>query len=182
MNQVPEDGNCTAAGPHLIPYDGPPDNFTCDTSAMNHCQVGDLSGKHGKMVPENGKFNAAYTDDYASTANDSPAFFGNRSLVVHNSTGARINCGNFILQANATGPSQSTNATSTPSSSSSTSHATESASSTGISSSPTDGAAPPSQSSSGPGEYPGNSGSTLDGSYSLLASLGMIGLVAAMWL
>lgn len=178
---MPEDGNCTAAGPHLIPYNGPPDNFTCDPSAANLCQVGDLSGKHGEMVSENGGYSTSYLDDFAATAPDSPAYFGNRSIVVHNSTGARINCANFILQQNATGPTQPSNTTVILPSHSATKPA-ESASPTGLSPSSTDSPAPPSQPTSAPDVYPGNAGSSLDSSFHVAASLGMIALVAAVWL
>jgi hypothetical protein len=52
---VPADGNCTATGAHVDPFvrgEAPP----CDASAPATCQVGDLSGKHGK--PTNETFSA----------------------------------------------------------------------------------------------------------------------------
>ena len=48
VDPVPADGNCTATLAHLDPTirgEEPP----CDPSAKETCQVGDLSGKHGKM-------------------------------------------------------------------------------------------------------------------------------------
>jgi len=41
-------GNCSTAGAHLDPFlrgDSPP----CDSTSPSTCQVGDLSGKHGKI-------------------------------------------------------------------------------------------------------------------------------------
>lgn len=45
---VPPDGNCTGTLAHLDPYmrgEDPP----CDPTQKQTCQVGDLSGKHGKI-------------------------------------------------------------------------------------------------------------------------------------
>ena len=48
VEPVPADGNCTATLAHLDPTirgEEPP----CDPTAKETCQVGDLSGKHGKI-------------------------------------------------------------------------------------------------------------------------------------
>lgn len=45
---VPTSGDCTGTGAHLDPYqrgEQPP----CDATQPQTCQVGDLSGKHGKI-------------------------------------------------------------------------------------------------------------------------------------
>ncbi|EED24206.1 cytosolic Cu/Zn superoxide dismutase, putative [Talaromyces stipitatus ATCC 10500] len=91
---VPAGGNCTAAGGHLDPYnrgDEPP----CDPSDPATCEVGDLSGKHGNATGS--VFSTGYIDKYLSTVPSDPAFIGRRSIVVHSSNGARLNCGNFQL-------------------------------------------------------------------------------------
>jgi Cu/Zn superoxide dismutase len=42
------DGNCSTAGGHLDPFNRG-DSPACDASEPSTCQVGDLSGKHGKI-------------------------------------------------------------------------------------------------------------------------------------
>lgn len=95
VNRVPEDGNCYATGGHLDPYkrtDTPP----CDINAPETCEVGDLSGKHGPIWAANGQsFDILYTDFFISNEAGSPAYFGDRSLVVHAADNTRLNCGNF---------------------------------------------------------------------------------------
>ncbi|KAL1585257.1 hypothetical protein WHR41_05876 [Cladosporium halotolerans] len=88
--------NCTTAGSHLDPY-GATDTPPCDPSQPDKCEVGDLSGKHGKM---NGpSFAANYVDAYISTAEGTPAFVGNLSVVVHAADKTRLTCANFKLQS-----------------------------------------------------------------------------------
>lgn len=94
VSPVPANGDCTAAGEHLDPYnrgEQPP----CDPSDPATCQVGDLSGKHG--TASGTSFFAEYTDFYLSTDPSSNAFFGDKSVVIHDATGTRLNCGNFQL-------------------------------------------------------------------------------------
>ncbi|CRG84960.1 hypothetical protein PISL3812_02125 [Talaromyces islandicus] len=98
INKVPSDGNCTATGSHLDPYNRtevPP----CNSSQPATCQVGDLSGKHGAATLASGlnDFYSEYTDYYLSDRPESISFIGNRSIVVHAANGTRLNCGNFVL-------------------------------------------------------------------------------------
>ncbi|KAI9782899.1 MAG: hypothetical protein M1839_004373 [Geoglossum umbratile] len=98
---VPANGSCASTLAHQDPYqrgEDPP----CDSSNPKTCQVGDLSGKYGKVTAD--PFEASYTDLYASTKPGSFAFFGNRSIVVHYANKTRIACANFELKS-------STNAT-----------------------------------------------------------------------
>ncbi|KAJ9326575.1 hypothetical protein DTO027B5_189 [Paecilomyces variotii] len=92
---IPANGDCAAAGPHLDPYkrgETPP----CDIDAPESCQVGDLSGKHGPIWIAPGEaFVVKYTDFFLSTSPANPAYFGNRSIVLHTANGTRLNCGNF---------------------------------------------------------------------------------------
>ncbi|KAI9171472.1 Cell surface Cu-only superoxide dismutase [Paramyrothecium foliicola] len=86
------DGNCTSTKAHLDPF-GRGQEPPCDASAINTCEVGDLSGKHGKITSD--PFTASFTDIYASTREDSESFFGSRSFVVHYANGTRLTCANF---------------------------------------------------------------------------------------
>ncbi|KAK3695332.1 superoxide dismutase [Podospora appendiculata] len=94
VNPVPENGNCTATLAHLDPFARGEDPV-CDPKAPETCQVGDLSGKHGKIPGGADPFVVTYTDLYASTLEGIGAFFGNRSLVVHFANKTRITCANF---------------------------------------------------------------------------------------
>jgi hypothetical protein len=118
---VPADGNCTGTKAHLDPY-GRGQDPVCDSSDLASCEVGDLSGKHGKIpAPSYGKssrsprisyriislhmnlgvenFTAAYNDLYASTKPGIGAFLGNRSIVIHRGDAAksRLACVNITL-------------------------------------------------------------------------------------
>ncbi|KAH0536419.1 hypothetical protein FGG08_006717 [Glutinoglossum americanum] len=106
---VPSNGSCTATLAHLDPFkrgEDPP----CDPNDPKTCQVGDLAGKHGKMGAD--PFEASYVDLYASTKSGNPAFFGDRSIVIHFANKTRIACANFALKT--------TNGTTTPTTSGST--------------------------------------------------------------
>ncbi|KAL2161456.1 hypothetical protein VTH06DRAFT_8018 [Thermothelomyces fergusii] len=91
---VPEDGNCTATLAHLDPYIRGEDT-PCNADAPETCQVGDLSGKHGKIPADQSTFETSYVDLYASTVEGIGAFFGNRSIVFHFPNKTRITCANF---------------------------------------------------------------------------------------
>lgn len=85
-------GNCTATLGHLDPthrMDQPP----CDASKPETCQVGDLSGKYGKITTD--PFTAEFTDPYTSLEPGNPAFFGNASFVIHYANATRLTCADF---------------------------------------------------------------------------------------
>ena len=93
---VPANGDCAGTGAHLDPYyrtESPP----CNPKSPATCQLGDLSGKHGAITASesSSSFQKLYTDNFLSSQPGALSFFGNRSLVVHNAKGVRINCGNF---------------------------------------------------------------------------------------
>jgi len=90
---VPADGNCTNTLAHLDPY-GRGEDPACDSTNPQSCQVGDLSGKYGSITQ--GPFSATYTDPYSSLQEGTPAFMGNRSIVVHFANKTRITCANFV--------------------------------------------------------------------------------------
>lgn len=66
----------------------------CNASLPATCQVGDLSGKYGKI--DSDPFTASYTDLFASTLPGLGSFFGNRSLTLHFANTTRITCASFI--------------------------------------------------------------------------------------
>lgn len=92
VDPVPADGNCTSTLGHLDPF-GAGSDTPCDASAPESCEVGDLSGKHGKA--ETDPFNAQYIDYYASMNENDASFFGNRSFVLHYANKTRLACANF---------------------------------------------------------------------------------------
>ncbi|KAG5919360.1 hypothetical protein E4U42_006539 [Claviceps africana] len=86
-------GNCTAAGAHLDPTnrgEKPP----CDAGNLPSCQAGDLSGKYGRINSD--PFTAEYVDKFLSLKEDDPAFFGNRSFVIHLANTTRVACADFV--------------------------------------------------------------------------------------
>ncbi|KAJ0142242.1 putative Respiratory burst oxidase [Fusarium oxysporum f. sp. albedinis] len=93
VEPVPDNGNCTATLAHLDPFargEEPP----CDPEKPASCQVGDNSGKHGKITSD--PFTADYIDYYASTKEGIGAYFGNRSFVLHYANKTRLTCANFV--------------------------------------------------------------------------------------
>ncbi|TKA62800.1 hypothetical protein B0A49_09659 [Cryomyces minteri] len=89
---VPTSGNCTGTLAHLDPYIRG-ETSPCDATQLATCQVGDLSGKHGKINETT--FIASYKDLYTSTVPTIGAFLGNRSIVIHYANKTRITCANF---------------------------------------------------------------------------------------
>lgn len=103
---VPESGNCNDTGKHFDKY-GVTDEYKCDKSQPQLCQLGDLSGKHGIIAfnPDGSdNSNNAYHDDFLSTSPENIAYFGNLSVVVHRRRDSfRLACGNFALFWDASG-------------------------------------------------------------------------------
>lgn len=91
---VPADGNCSATMGHLDPTDRG-EYYPCNVGAPATCQVGDLAGKHGNITGTT--FMAQYADPFLSTDPSSPAFFGDKSVVIHTSNTTRITCANFMM-------------------------------------------------------------------------------------
>lgn len=94
VDPVPVNGNCTATLAHLDPYIRG-EATSCDKSAPETCQVGDLSGKHGAIPGDVDEWETSYVDLYASTVEGLGAFFGNRSIVFHYPNKTRITCASF---------------------------------------------------------------------------------------
>jgi len=97
---VTSDGNCTNTGAHLDPFIRG-ETPGCESTLPQTCQVGDLAGKHGQITAD--PFAATYIDAFASTLPGNPAFFGNRSFVLHFANKTRISCANFTVLSSTVG-------------------------------------------------------------------------------
>lgn len=91
---VPADGNCTATMGHLDPTNRG-EYYPCNAADPASCQVGDLSGKYGNITASD--FVVSYADSFLSTDPSSPAYFGDKSVVIHTSNVTRITCANFMM-------------------------------------------------------------------------------------
>ncbi|KAK5651996.1 hypothetical protein OQA88_10899 [Cercophora sp. LCS_1] len=87
-------GNCTSTLAHLDPYQRG-QAIACDMTAPATCEVGDLSGKHGKI--DGPMAMKSFTDQYATLVPGLGAFFGNRSIVIHLANSTRLACANFTM-------------------------------------------------------------------------------------
>jgi Cu/Zn superoxide dismutase len=97
---VPDNGNCTATMGHLDPQNVG-ELYMCNTAAPENCQVGDLAGKHGGKITTEGNFSTSFVDNFLSTEEGSPAFFGGLAFVLHTGNTTRITCANFEAQGSA---------------------------------------------------------------------------------
>jgi hypothetical protein len=66
----------------------------CNSTFPQTCQVGDLSGKYGKITSD--PYETTFHDDFASLNLGSNASIQDRSFVVHFSNKTRITCANFV--------------------------------------------------------------------------------------
>lgn len=91
---VPADGNCTETMGHFdVTNYG--EYYPCNMSTPDNCQVGDLAGKHGKIMSS--PFMANYVDDFLSTDPSSMYFMGTKSVVIHTMNTTRLTCANFMV-------------------------------------------------------------------------------------
>lgn len=97
---VPADGNCTAAAGHLDPTNHG-EYYPCIPTDPANCQFGDLSGKYGSISTPD--FVASYADPFLSTDPSSPAYFGDKSIVIHTNNATRITCANFMMMGGGNG-------------------------------------------------------------------------------
>ncbi|KAI1119619.1 superoxide dismutase [Nemania sp. NC0429] len=92
VEPVDDSGNCTKTLAHLDPFirgEDPP----CNPARPETCQVGDLSGKYGKITSD--PFKAKFRDPFTTMEGGPGSFFLNRSVVVHFANKTRITCANF---------------------------------------------------------------------------------------
>ncbi|KAJ2499733.1 hypothetical protein GGI11_007935 [Coemansia sp. RSA 2049] len=96
-NFVPTNGNCTGTLGHLNPYNINTTTgvYKCDPSNIQTtCEIGDLSGIFGSMVGDaDGKFDAKFDATLLSFSGKTSIL--DRSVVIHNSAGDRVACGNI---------------------------------------------------------------------------------------
>lgn len=91
--KVPDDGNCTSTGGHLDPFQRG-DDPACDSDYPQTCEVGDISGKYGKIDKD--PYEATFHDEFGSMNLGSNASIVDRSVVVHFANKTRITCFNFV--------------------------------------------------------------------------------------
>ncbi|KAF2972238.1 hypothetical protein GQX73_g1287 [Xylaria multiplex] len=93
VDPVDDSGNCTNTLAHLDPFIRGEDP-ACDSTNPATCQVGDLSGKYGKITSD--PFTAKFHDDFTAMSEGPGSYFLNRSIVVHFANKTRITCANFF--------------------------------------------------------------------------------------
>jgi len=85
-------GSCASTLGHLDPFIRG-ETPSCDHDLPQTCQVGDLSGKYGKITTD--PFTAEYVDPFASLVPGLGSFFGNRSITLHFANTTRLTCANW---------------------------------------------------------------------------------------
>ncbi|KAK3941802.1 Cu,Zn superoxide dismutase-like protein [Diplogelasinospora grovesii] len=96
LDPVPSDGNCTGTGGHLDPYQRE-DLPACNGSTPAKCEVGDLSGKYGTLAGPSA--NKTFNDPYSALNRIDLGWIGNRAIVFHDASSARIACANLTKAA-----------------------------------------------------------------------------------
>ncbi|KAK0734782.1 Cu,Zn superoxide dismutase-like protein [Lasiosphaeria miniovina] len=97
LKAVPADGNCADTGGHLDSYvrgDSPP----CDASAPQTCEVGDLSGKYGTVAGPT--VLKSFNDPYTALNIIMLGYIGDRGIVFHDASSARIACATLVKSPN----------------------------------------------------------------------------------
>ncbi|KAJ8132363.1 hypothetical protein O1611_g1260 [Lasiodiplodia mahajangana] len=94
VDPVDGSGNCTNTLAHLDPFIRGEDP-ACNSARPETCQVGDLSGKYGKITSD--PFTAKFHDNFTSMSEGPGSYFLNRSVVVHFANKTRITCANFAV-------------------------------------------------------------------------------------
>ncbi|KAI8050326.1 superoxide dismutase [Syncephalis plumigaleata] len=99
---VPENGDCAATGGHYDPH--AKKGAKCTKTTLTDCEIGDLSGKFGKL-DNKGKSDKKkddkeeamilFEDPTLKLSNGANGIVG-RSIVIHNPAGDRIACGNIV--------------------------------------------------------------------------------------
>ncbi|KAK5168040.1 Cell surface superoxide dismutase [Cu-Zn] 4 [Saxophila tyrrhenica] len=100
--QVSISGCPSAGGPFILDPSNEETANSCQQSKPAMCPAGDLAGKHGSMAGPN--FAANYIDPFLSTIVGSPAFVGNRSLVILASNGTALACADFSMNGGSSPP------------------------------------------------------------------------------
>lgn len=117
VDPVDASGNCTNTLAHLDPFIRGEDP-ACNSTTPATCQVGDLSGKYGKITSD--PFTAKFHDNFTAVSEGPGSYFLNRSVVVHFANKTRITCANFtvldcpVTNATTTGGACQSSSTPTP--------------------------------------------------------------------
>lgn len=94
-------GNCSSAGPHLDPTlvgkVPPGQTYKCDPTQLDKCEVGDLSGKYGPLIPNGDGIVQTIYHDHSLKPNGDYGIAG-RSVVVHlpDVNRTRLDCADII--------------------------------------------------------------------------------------
>ncbi|TGJ83683.1 hypothetical protein E0Z10_g5072 [Xylaria hypoxylon] len=104
-NPVDASGNCTNTLAHLDPFIRGEDP-ACNSTKPATCQVGDISGKYGKITSD--PFKAKFHDDFTAMSEGPGSYFLNRSIVVHFANKTRITCANFFTVSGCSGSNTTT--------------------------------------------------------------------------
>lgn len=105
---VPSDGNCVGTLGHFNPFMG-----TMNATEWDMMELGDLSGKHGKI---NGtSIMTSYIDPFLSLNKSSESYIGGLSVVVHFLNYTRIACANITEKATVANTTNSSSSTSSKS-------------------------------------------------------------------
>ncbi|RKP23796.1 superoxide dismutase, partial [Syncephalis pseudoplumigaleata] len=93
---VPQDGSCDGTGDHLDPYGRKGSN--CTFATLDQCEMGDLSGKFGTILGMRRNGMTAYPFLFEDTTlrMTGENSIVNRSVVIHDPSGARIACGTIL--------------------------------------------------------------------------------------
>lgn len=95
LKAVPAGGTCADTGAHLDSFvrgQDPP----CTASMPQTCEVGDLSGKYGKV--DGPTATKTFNDPYSALDKIMLGYIGERAIVFHDNTSARIACANLVKQ------------------------------------------------------------------------------------
>uniref|UniRef100_A0A0S1MK79 superoxide dismutase n=1 Tax=Phakopsora pachyrhizi TaxID=170000 RepID=A0A0S1MK79_PHAPC len=102
-NPISSDGNCSSALGHLDPLQVT-DAVVCNGTARL-CQIGDLSGRNGKLPGKQSVANVSYTDKFLRFWPQPFTLLG-RSIVIHAPNTTRIACGNITSVVDGTADNQ----------------------------------------------------------------------------
>ncbi|KAI1276130.1 superoxide dismutase [Xylaria sp. FL0933] len=94
VNPLDASENCTNTLAHLDPFIRGEDP-ACNSTSPATCQIGDLSGKYGKITSD--PYKAKFHDDFTAMSEGPGSYFLNRSIVVHFANKTRITCANFTV-------------------------------------------------------------------------------------
>ncbi|KAF8983137.1 hypothetical protein BGZ46_010802 [Entomortierella lignicola] len=94
VKPVGQGGDCMATGGHLDPTNV--GMAKCNPAIPEKCQEGDLSGKHGNLMPtESGELPEIHYQDKQLSFTGADTTIAGRSIVIHNN-GTRVACADIL--------------------------------------------------------------------------------------